>query len=100
VTDPKLFFEAIALKKCVSARYNKLAVILAPHILYTKHGELHIDAVTIEREGLPPREAKVGTFKLTGLSEVELTERAFAPDPVFEPAAERYENVALFVVEP
>ena len=99
VIDPKLFFEAIALRKCVSARYNRLAVTLAPHILYTKHDELHVDAVTLEREGQKPKEYKIGTFKLAGLSEVALTDRTFEPDPVFEPEAERYAGVSLFAVE-
>jgi hypothetical protein len=99
VNDPKLFFEAIALKKCISATYNRLSVILAPHVLYTKHGELHIDAVTIEREGSPPREPKVGTYKLIGLNDVALTERAFERSPVFEPEAERYTDQTLFMIE-
>lgn len=79
--------------------HNRLSVILAPHVLYTKHGELHIDAVTIEREGAPPREAKVGTFKLTGLNDVMLTERTFDRSPVFEPEAERYIDQTLFMIE-
>src|SRR3546814_4683724 len=54
----KLLLESIAIRKCVETGYNRMAVKLAPHILYTRHDELFIDAVTIEREGKPPREIK------------------------------------------
>ena len=74
-------------------------VILAPHILYTRHGDLHVDAVTIERDGKPPKEVKLGTYKLAGLSAVRITPRRFAPSALFDPAAERYEGQAVMVVE-
>src|SRR3546814_13379799 len=59
------------------ATYNKMVVKLAPHILYTRHDEMFIDAVTIERDGRPPRELKLGTFKLAGLNDVSLIEETF-----------------------
>lgn len=96
----KILLEAIALRKCVTATYNRTTSLLAPYILYTRHDELFIDAVTVERGGLPPREVKLGTFKLAGLSDVELSERTFAIDPVFDPALPKYEGVTLFVVQP
>ena len=71
VDSNRTVFEAIALKKCVAATYNHSAVTLAPHILYTRHDELYVDAVTLERDGRPPRERKLGTFKLTGLRGME-----------------------------
>ena len=43
----RLYFEAIALRKCIRATYNRMTVILAPHILFTRHDELFIDAVTL-----------------------------------------------------
>src|SRR3546814_2144408 len=58
MTAPTMFFEAIALQKCLMATYNKMVVKLAPHILYTRHDEMFIDAVTIERDGRPPRELR------------------------------------------
>ena len=70
----KEFFEGVALKKCVAATYNKTQFRLAPHILYTRHDELYVDAVALEKDGAPPREVKLGTFKLSGkkLLEIEL----------------------------
>lgn len=95
----KIILEAIALNRCVQAVYNRMTVILAPHILYTKHDEIYTDALTLERDGQKPREAKVGAFKLTGLRELILLEQSFAAHPAFEPQSEKYENTTLFVVQ-
>ncbi|QTD56159.1 hypothetical protein [Parasphingorhabdus cellanae] len=95
----KEFFEGVALKKCVKATYNRMQVTLAPHILYTRHDEMHVDAVTLEREGQPPRELKLGTFKLSGLKDVTVEERQFEPYDLFDAAAEKYQGQTLLVVE-
>lgn len=95
----KLLLEAIALKKCIVATYNRTRVKLAPHVLYTRHDELFIDAVTVERNGAPPRELKLGTFKLAGLTELEFAGLGFDPKPVFDPNDSRYQGTTLFAVE-
>lgn len=95
-----VLLEAIVKRLAVAAVYNRTEVTLAPHILYTRHGDLHIDAVTLERDGRPPREAKLGTFKLAGLSGVRITPRRFGPSGLFDPAAERYAGETLMAVEP
>lgn len=97
--DNKLLFEAIALKKCITATYNSLAVKLAPHVLYTRHDELYLDAVTVERQGLPPRDIKVGAFKITGLKDVALTDQHFDRNVVFDFSAEKYADVTVFMIE-
>jgi len=94
-----ILLEAIALQKCVSARYNRMAVRLAPHILYTRHDELYVDAVTVERDGQPPKEIKLGAFKVAGLTELALAGQTFTPHRIFDPKAARYEGTAVFVVE-
>ena len=94
-----LFLEAIVKRQAVAATNNPIAVTLAPHILYTRHGDLHVDAVTLEREGKPPKEVKLGTFKLAGLSAVRLTPRRFAASQLFDRAAERYAGETVMVVE-
>lgn len=96
----RLMLEAIALRKCVAARYNRSSFRLAPHILYTRHGEPFVDAVAIECDGRPPREPKIGTFKLSGLQDLELTDRTFEPYEAFEATDPKYEGVALFSVLP
>ncbi|WP_239017815.1 hypothetical protein [Sphingomonas aracearum] len=94
-----IIFEAIVRKMCLSATYNRVEMTLAPHILYTKHDELFMDAEPIAREGKPPREPKIATFKLAGLSAVRLTPRAFQRSPLFEADAERYSGVTLMAIE-
>lgn len=69
----------------VSTAYNRGRSVLAPHSLFTKHDELYLRAVTVERDGRPPREAKLGTFKLIGLSDLALTDRSFDRDRMFAP---------------
>jgi hypothetical protein len=99
VETNKILFEAIALRKCITVVYNRVLVTLAPHILYTRHGELFIDAVTVERGGQPPKELKLGTYKLTGLKDVTLLSRGFHPQSVFDPNGEKYQGVTLFAIE-
>lgn len=94
----RIVLEAIALGTCIEAVYNRMKVLLAPHILYTRHDELYVDAVTVEREGQPPREVKIGSFKLTGLKELALADRPFEREPVFDPGDSRYAGVTLFAV--
>ncbi|RVT43601.1 hypothetical protein [Sphingobium algorifonticola] len=95
----RIFFEAIALRKCVSATYNRTSVVLAPHILYTRHDELYLDAVTLTRDGQAPRELKLGSFKLTGLKDVALTDRPFDPMPLYDARDARYAGVTVFAIE-
>lgn len=93
-------FEAIVKKLAIVATYNRGEVTLAPHIIYTRHDELYVDATTIDRDGKPPKEVKLGTFKLAGLSPLRLTARRFERSDLFDPADPRYEGVTLMAVEP
>ena len=102
-TDPAastpILLEAIVKKQAVVVTYNRQEVTLAPHILYTRHGDLHVDAVTLERDGRPPKEEKVGTYKLSGLSGVRLTPRRFLVSALFDAATERYAGETLLAVD-
>jgi hypothetical protein len=71
---------------------------LAPHVIYTKHGDLFIDAVAIDRDGKPPKEVKLGTFKLAGLNDLQLTARSFPANPLFHANDAKYAE-ALMAVE-
>ncbi len=98
---PTQIFEAIALQKCLLATYNKMVVKLAPHILYTRHDEMFIDAVTIERDGRPPRELKLGTFKLAGLNDVSVVDEMFEQmHGLYDQGDDKYKGVTLFAVDP
>lgn len=100
-TDPvtPLLLEAIVKRLAVVVVYNRTEATIAPHVLYTRHGDLHLDAITLEREGRTPREEKLGTFKLTGLSNVRLTTRPFRPSALFDPAADRYRDETVMAVD-
>lgn len=91
-------FEAIARRVCVDAVYNRTRFRLAPHILYSRHDELYVDAVALQRDGQPPREIKLGTFKVAGLQEIAVGEQAFQPQPVYDPGDSKYSGVTLFAV--
>ncbi|WP_425473971.1 hypothetical protein [Sphingomonas montanisoli] len=98
MTDSRLVLEAIALRRCLDATYNRTRMKLAPHILYTRHGELFVDAVAVEREGREPGEVKLGTFKLAGLHIAEVVARTFQPLPDFDANDERYRETTPFSV--
>lgn len=92
-------FEAIVRMRCLSATYNRTDVTLAPHIIYTRHDDLFVDGVVVERDGKPPKEPKVGTFKLAGLGAVRLTARTFFASPLFQPGDPKYGDAALMMVD-
>ena len=98
MTNNQLLLEAIALKKCVTLVYNNVSMKLAPHVLYSKHNAVFIDAVILEKHGLSGHNKKLGAFHLSGLNELQLTDQSFEIDAVFQPAAEKYAGVTLFMV--
>jgi hypothetical protein len=100
-TPTMILFEAIIRRRCIGATYNRQRMILAPHILYTRNDALYVDAVTVSREGMIPREIKLATFKLDGLSELRIIEREFSYNSsLFEPGAEKYAGVTVLAAEP
>lgn len=94
-----IVFEAIVKQQALAATYNLGSVTLAPHIVYTKHGEFYVDALTIERDGKPPKEPKIGAFKISGLGGIRVTPRRFTPSELFNAKEERYEGVTLLAIE-
>jgi hypothetical protein len=94
-----LVLQAIALRKCLDAVYNGGDVRLAPHVLFSRHSELYLAAVTISRDGRPPREAKMGLFKLAGLKSLAVTDDDFQPFPGFDPVAFEHGGTSLFALE-
>jgi hypothetical protein len=72
----QVLVEAIGRGVCVTAVYNRGNITLAPESLTERHGELYLRAVRVEYDGRQPRQLKLGTFKLSGLSSLGLTDRA------------------------
>ena len=56
--------------------------------------------MTLERDGRPPKEVKLGTFKLTGLGGVRITPRRFDISGLFHRSEQRYAGETLMIVEP
>lgn len=92
--------EAIVRQRCLAATYNRADIVVAPHVLYTRHGELYVDAVTVSRNMVMVREPKLATFKLTGLGGLRVTERPFELSSLFDAELEKYDGVTLMKVEP
>jgi len=90
---------ALMQRICLSVRYNNMDMLLAPHMLWTKHGDLHVDAVTVERAGSAPKVLKIGTFKLAGLGKVALTSRTFVPQPEFVATDPKYAEAPIASVQ-
>jgi len=68
---------------CVLADYNRSEALLAPQRIEERHGEAFIKAVTLETDGRVPKQLKLGTFKLAGLTDIRLSGRSFAADALF-----------------
>jgi hypothetical protein len=75
--------QAIAGRMCVTATYNGKVVTLAPHIVFVKHGDQFLSAVTIDQDGKKAKMSKLGTFKLAGLTSIAPTTRPFVPQRSF-----------------
>ena len=70
----------------VSVRYNLGQSILAPYATYTSRGERYLRAITLARDGRELKALKLGTFKLSGLSNLMLTEAKFSAGGLFRQA--------------
>ncbi len=97
--DNSRILEAIALRRLLAARYNKLGLVLAPHVLYRRNDSYFIDAITLLRDGKEPREPKVGSYNLAGLSELGVTEDGFDVHPLFNRMDPKYRDNTLFMID-
>lgn len=68
-------------------RYNGGRSLLAPFTLFSRRGERYLRAITLARDGRQASRLKLGTFKLSGLSEVEATDVDFSPGRLFRATA-------------
>ena len=94
----RIILEAIATKQCLTAGYNGTTFILAPHILYTRRDLVYLDAVPLAKNGALPREVKMATFKVDGMTDIALAQEAFEISPLFEPWQDKYRDTTLFAV--
>jgi hypothetical protein len=97
--DNSRILEAIALRRQLGARYNKLELVLAPHVLYKRNDSYFIDAITLLRNGQEPKEIKVGSYNLAGLSELEVRDEEFDVHPMFDRMDPKYRGNTLFMID-
>jgi len=97
-TAQRTILEAIARKRLVLAHYNGGEMLLAPHQLFTRHGDLFVSALNTRKNWRSPEERKLGYFKLEGLSGVSLTETEFEPLPDFDESLPGEADLQLFAV--
>ena len=90
--------EAIARKKAVSARYNGGEMILAPHLLFERHGDLFVSALNLSKVRRADDECQLGQFKLEGLAMMALTDVTFEPLATFQQAAPRSDDTMIFAI--
>lgn len=77
-----LVLNALANSRCIWAVYNRGSVLLEPLLLFREHGALFLIASTLVRDGQGPRDPKTGTFRLSGLNDLRVTEQAIGPSAV------------------
>jgi hypothetical protein len=97
--DNSRILEAIALRQHLGARYNKLELVLAPHVLYKRNDSYFIDAITILRNSEEPKEPKVGSYNLAGLSELTVLDDKFDVHPLFDRMDVKYRGNTLFMID-
>jgi hypothetical protein len=90
--------EAIARKHAVSARYNGGEMILAPHLLFERRGDLFVSALNLSKVRRADDVSQLGQFKLEGLGMVALTEVTFEPIPSFQPKTPRLDDTLIFAI--
>jgi len=84
--------QAITRRSCVTWTYNRTAMRASPQILYWRNDALHCDAIVIERNGMAIIEPKLGSFRLSGLSDVAMADKPIGLSHVIDIADERYRD--------
>jgi hypothetical protein len=98
MTANRAILEAIATKRCLTGVYNGTLFLLAPHILYTRRDLVYLDAEPILKNGAPPREPKMATFKVDGMADIALTDEPFEVSSLYQPWLDKYRETTLFSV--
>ncbi|RJT22649.1 hypothetical protein D5I55_12535 [Chakrabartia godavariana] len=99
MTANRAILEAIATKRPLTSTYNGTSFVLAPHILYTRRDLVYLDAVPLSKNGAPPREEKMATFKVDGMADIAIADGDFPISALFESYLEKYRGTTLFSVD-
>jgi len=98
VTQERTIIEAIVLRRTICAEYNGGEMLLAPHRMFSRHGELFVSALNLRKNWRSEEERRLGHFKLDGLSNTAMTPDAFEPLPANENVLPRETDEEVFSV--
>jgi hypothetical protein len=84
VSQERTIIEAIVLRRTISAQYNGGEMLLAPHRMFSRHGDLFVSALNLRKNWRSEEERRLGHFKLDGLSNAAMMPEAFEPLPANE----------------
>lgn len=90
--------EAIARRRTVEASYNATRIVLAPHLLFERHGDLFVSAVNLSKQRREDSEQRLGQFKLAGLAAATILDDGFEQLPTFRPVAPRMDDKVLLTI--
>jgi hypothetical protein len=90
--------EAIARRRTIEASYNATRIVLAPHLLFERHGDLFVSAVNLSKQRRHDDEQRLGQFKLAGLMEAVILDDGFKQLSTFQPVAPRLDDRVLLTV--
>lgn len=90
--------EAIARSVLLTAQYNGQTLTLAPHALFSRHGDLFVSALNYSKNRRVDDELRLGYFKLAGLAEIELAEEPFDALPGREGLLARSDDELILAV--
>ena len=94
----RLVIEAIALKRAITAEYNGTEMLLGPHLLFSRHDDLFLNALNLRKVWRSEEEKRLGAFKLDGLSKIAVTGESFEPISGFEPVPPRETDLQVFAL--
>lgn len=90
--------EAIARTRLIVAHYNGSEMRLAPHQLFSRHGEFFVSAFNAGKNWRSDDERRLGHFKMSGLSNVSLTAEEFEPLESFSSSLPYEHDEQIFAV--
>lgn len=98
VTPERTIIEAIVLKRAICAEYNGAEMLLAPHRMFSRHGELFVSALNLRKNWRSEEERRLGHFKLVGLSKTAIAPDEFEPLPSDENTLPRETDEEVFSI--
>lgn len=99
MSDTRLkMMEAIARRRTVTAQYNGNQMVLAPHLMFERRGDLFVSALNLSKNWRSADDWRLGHFKLDGLGATELQDEEFDPLPSYEATPPHEEDTLVLAI--